>query len=341
MSQLERNQIVLIGKDVTYNATNLGDLENGEICVLDESGALLTAGDTIDDSSYITIVQGGATLGDPYFSQKITGLNVKHWKGASGVAAAEQVTFIGDNGTTGAILPVTSNTKYSMHIVFKHDKVIGSEHQMRRSFEYTTDSSATAAEIMNAFVALINADKFCKKYLVASTQTGGGNEGITLTGLAQTYNKNFGYVQPRFEITLDAGFSTATRIDEFGYVFLNGATPTTTGSTSVAPNPGVGTYALVADMENFALGNRGLSNRTGFPTPTGLELQADSTKLYDMYTIDHDDVHASANLNGQIASPLNTVIAIPYNTATAGASLEALLNPWFASCPGTFTALSL
>ena len=342
MSQLERNRIVLIGKDVNITATNLGNLAEGELCVLKQDGTLLTAGETISDTPYITIVRGGATTGDHYFSQKITGANVKRWKGSEYAAAVEQVTYIGSDGANGSISPVTDSTEYTLHIIFKNDKTVFSEHQERRSFSYTSSSSADQQEIADAFVELINADAVCKDYLTASETNNGADYGIKLLAKAQTYSKNDGYEQINFEVALDDAFTNATRIDEKGYVYLNGATPTTVGSTSVAPDPGVGTYELVCDMENFALGQRGLTNRTGFPTPSGLDLMAEATEKYDIYVIAHDDIHASANLNGYVESPLATIIAIPYDAAAGnGGALEALLNPWLNSCPRAFAPVTL
>jgi len=343
MSQLERNQKVLVSKDVTVDATSLANLAEGELAVLKPDMTFLTAGETIADAPYIYIVQGTDTLGDPKFSQKITGKQVVNYSGSERAAAAEQVTYIGDNGTTGAILPVSNSTEYSLHIVFKEDKVAFSERQLRRSFHYTTDATATAAEIMNAFVALINADSICKTRVTAATSTGGGNQGIKLTGKAQTYKKIDGYEQVYFEVSLDLGFTRATPVDELGYIYVNGADPTSTNSNSVSPSRGVGTYALVTDLEVFALGHNGITNRTKFPIPDGASnTYAVSTESYDMYVIDHNDKHASADANGHISSPLQTIIAVPYDAAAGnGGALEALLNPWMASCPGNFAPVTL
>jgi hypothetical protein len=339
--QLERNQKILVSKDTAIDATTLAGLTEGELGVLKPDGTLLTAGETISDAPYIYIVQGLAS--GAKFSQKIVGANVVNWTGKSYAVAAQQVSYIGSNGTNGAISPVSNSTEYTLYVIFKQDKEAFSERQLRRSFSYTSDASATQAEIVAAFVALINADSICKNYVTAASVNNGGDYGIRLTGKAQTYNPYNGYEIVSFEVALGDGFTNATRIDENGYVLLNGATPTTSTATSKSPYQGVGTYELLSDLERFALGNSGITNRTKFPIPTGASaIYAESTEKYDMYVIDHNNVHSSADLGKETSEPMQTIIAVPYDAAAGtGAELEALLNPWMASCPRAFANINL
>ena len=63
--------------------------------------------------------------------------------------------------------------------------------------------------------------------------------------------------------------------------------------------------------------------------------------MYDVYTIEHNDNSASGNINGQtVAAPMVTIVAIPANSAQ-GTSFQNLMNPWMASTPGAFTAVTL
>jgi len=345
--QLERNQKILVSKDVTADATGLADLANGEIVAIKPDGSLLTAGETIADAPYIYLVQGTDVLGDPKFSQKIVGTSVVNWTGKEYAAAVQQVSYIGYNGTNGTIeasSDIKASTEYMLYIIFKQDKTAFSERQLRVSFSSKTLSAGSSREtLVNDFVAQINASSICSQYLTAAKVGSGAGVGISYTAKAQAYKSIDGYDIVNFEVALGSGFTTNTQVDEYGYRYVGGAAGTTSSAVSVSPDKGVGSYYLVADMERFALGNNGITNRTKFPIPDGANnIQAVSTESYDVYVIDHNFVHSSANVNGFITEPLQTIIAVPYDAAANnGNLLEAILNPWMASCPGAFSAVNL
>lgn len=337
MSQFQRNATLIIGKDVTADATSLATLDSGEIIVLKENGSLLAAGETLADSASITIAVGSgdanaaATGYLPVFSNKIQGANVKRWTGQSYQAAVQQssTAAIVAYGTGGN---ATADTTYSLAVIIKNDKVAFSERQLRKVFSTVVlkgnaiTSAAVATAIYNNMVAdpYFQANGTTKAGAYINV-TDAGNGTLTLAGIAQTYKVIDGYEQVSFEIT------KALNID---------------GSTityGTAPTPGSGTVAKLKDLERFLKTNRGITNFTKFPTPDAVsETDVLSTELYDIYVIEHDDVHPSADLNGQIASPCATYIAVPYDAAAGnGNALESILNPYFASCPGAFAAVNL
>lgn len=327
MSQFERNQKILVSKDVTANATGLADLDSGELIVLKADGTLLQPGETIADSPYITIVQGtndanaAATGYLPKFSQKIIGKNVVGYTGQSYTPAVPQVVTIADGTASVTTASASEDTEYTIYLVFKQDKVVGSKQQLRRSISYLAPAGTTIANVLVGLAAAINADSVCASYVTADINAGD----LRITGKAQTYSSIDGLEQVNFEVSEIDGTLTCA------VVYTTPATP------------GVGTYAKVAQLENFALGNNGITNRTKFPVQTGAgEIFALTTENYDMYVIDHFDKYISGSNNGEVESPLQTIIAVPYDAAAAnGVALEALLNPYFASCPGAFASVVL
>ena len=321
------NYKIMIGTNISRTATLAADINNaalGEIFAVKPDMTFLEAGETIADAEYIYIAQcTDATLNKFRFSAKIQGANVHKWKGQSQVDDTQQVTHVGYDGSSGSIL-LNNSAEYTLSIILRYDKVQGSERQYVRRFSYTSDATATEAEIAADFITQINADSVLSDKVAASLTSSGTNRGIALTGEAQTYNVIDGYEQVTFKVVVDGAF-----ID-------GGTTPV---AYTTDPIYGIGTYTHVSDLERAAVGMEGINNLMKFPVPS-YPVYAASGSTYDMYAITHDDLHASANLNKDMKSPEMTLIAM-YEAAGQGASLEGELNPWFASCPGAFANVVL
>lgn len=75
------------------------------------------------------------------------------------VDAAEQVSYIGYTGSSGS-LTATSLNDYVLGITFKHDKDMWSEQANKRIFYYTSDASATQAEIAVGLTSAMGFDTF-------------------------------------------------------------------------------------------------------------------------------------------------------------------------------------
>jgi hypothetical protein len=311
MSINHRTGTIIIGKNVASTATNLATMVEGEVSVIKPDNTFLAPGDTVSDAEYIYIVVKTA---DGYkYSNKIQGRNITKFEGADWVAATQQVSFVGYDGTTG-VLNVEDETEYSLHIVFKHNKDIWSQRQHKKTFHYTTGIGATAAEIVDAFVDLINNDEETSSLVVAANV--GPDLGISITGLVQPYNTLDEFEQVQFELALDGGFggSSETTLFEFG------------AGNSVNRENGSGTYELVRDIENDMQGYEGITNRVGFPVPD-FPFYAEAANEYDVYSIQHDDVHGSSSLNRDIASPMVDIIAVPRASGiTPAPSLQSVLE---------------
>ena len=326
------NYKLMVGKNLNRTAAvTLANLADGELAAFKPDMTALAAGETIADAPYIYIAQGTATLGQPRFSAKIQGANVRRWSGQDYAAATQQVTHVGNVGAGTLDINLNNSMEYTCSIIFKFDKVEGSERQLVRRFHYTSTAADTVANIAAEFVAKINADPKAKDLVVAAVTNNGADYGFSITGLAQAYKVIDGYEQVTFKVTLDGGFD------------YNGTTAVT---YSTDPVYGIGTYAHVSDLERAALGYDGVNNLMKFPVPS-YPVYAMSTGQYDMYVVEHDDVHASANLNKDIASPEMTIVACNIQGGAPGGgtwlqvALQNQLNPWFASCPGNFAAVTL
>jgi hypothetical protein len=320
---------LLIAKaGITPNATGLADLEDGELLVVDGNFAVVTAADTVDDAPGLYIVQGTPTGTPPKMSTRIQGRNITKFKGASYAAAAQQVSYIGYNTTAGAINAANS-TAYSLTIVFKHNKELWSKRPALRTYSYTSTASATQAEIATALVALMNADAEFARQAVAAVTSTGSDRGIRITGLAQTKNYIDDYQIVNFELSINLGFDGTVGVDQYGYIETNGS-KTTTNSTSVKPDPGVGTAALIEDLERRAQGFSGVTNLIKFPVPN-YPIYTVAGGTYDLYVIEHFDRHESKDLTAKRDFPLITIIAVEASNTAMTTYIESILNPYVAS----------
>tara|TARA_R110002012_G_scaffold261340_2_gene443233 strand:+ start:15033 stop:15992 length:960 start_codon:yes stop_codon:yes gene_type:complete len=319
----------MIGANVARSAApsvlDAASANLGEVFAVKPDMTPLLAGETIADAPYIYIVQCTEANSKFRFSSKIVGADVSKWAGQQRAAAAQQVTHVGNVGAGTLDILLNNSMEYVLSIVFTFDKVEGSERQLVRRFHYTSTATETVANIAAEFVALINADEKAKTLVVAASVNNGADYGLSITSLAQTYNVIDGYEQVTFKVTLDGGFD------------YNGTTPVT---YTTDPTYGIGNYELVADLERAAIGMEGINNLMKFPVPS-YPVYATSGDTYDMYSIIYNDVHASANLNKDIASPEMTILAIEDGGAGQQAALQNELNPWFNSCAGNFPAVVL
>lgn len=367
MSNLERPYNILIAKaGVENTATGLGDLKEGEIILIKQDGTIYAnASDSFDTTEFIYVVQGTAAGEAPKYSAKIKGASIKSYVAASYAAAVEQVSFVGNNGAAGVgsieggDSGIVNGQEYSLHVVIKGaDKDLYSKRQLRKSFSYVADASGTEEEVVDGLYAAIVGDASFSDAAAASVKAGavievskvtdGTNFGLKFEGLAITPKAQDEYEQVIFEIGLDKGFTAATRLAELGYAYLDGAAPaaeTPSANASNVPSRGTGTYQAVKDLEEFAQGFQGITNKVGFPV-ADYPKYAVSGMDYDLIIIEHESVHASGNLEQSVTAPLKTIIALPEDsrdTATdkAGTVLLTELNDYLASVPGAFPNVSV
>lgn len=154
---------VLIGKSVSRTASvQITDptatstyIADGEIVVLDyATGLELTPGDTITEAPVIQVVQrSGNKL---VYSGPISGQFVRHFDGKDGVAAQEQITFVGFNGTSGEIDTTAESRLFK--ITYTYDYQMWSEQLKTRIYQHK-GTTPTQAEIAESIARQINLDE--------------------------------------------------------------------------------------------------------------------------------------------------------------------------------------
>lgn len=326
------NPTILIGKDVatlTVSPTP-ATLQAGEIMFVKKDMTELAAGEDVTDSEYIYMVQGTENLGRPIWSPKITGIHVQNYSGYSYAADVQQVTHVGNVGSGGLAIVVNNSTEYELTLNIDSNTNIYSQRPNFKRFHYTSDATATQAEIAAAFVAQINADPYVSQYITALAVSSGGNSGIRLTGKTPSYTFRLpaDYAVLRFSVSTNLGFDT---------------TPVT---LSTNPKPGKGTYKQVAEAERKWLGNRGVTNHLTHPAPGNIvTLYTVPSETYDNYIITCYDQHNSHSIEQTWSQDFHQIhLYLPAGASTLRTYVEAALNPWMATAgPGSagFAAVTL
>jgi hypothetical protein len=329
---LNRVNSVLIGKSVTGDGTVLygtsHDFETGELAVLDKNKKLLVAGATIDTTDTIYIAE---TLADTYdvtgetgvsvtginkllISAPIVGAKVKSYKGRAYSAAVEQVVTI-----TPTLTPVVA-TEYVLRIVYTDTRE--KPGQVTATYRHVA-TDATLATLLTAMVAKINA------HTQRRVNATGGTTDIVLTGRAMPYDitDSVDSIDEYYQVNFKAFLTSA-----------NWGTATTPVVYTTKPFPGNGTWKLVRDKEKFAQSYKGITNRTHFPVIKPAMRTVSSTN-YDCIVIEHDQPVQTPD-NQYIKDTQCTTEIYIVDGAAQTATLLSKLDPWMASCPGAFAAIT-
>lgn len=318
---------ILIGKSIertaniqiTDTATGATYIADGEILILDQNHAPLTAGDDVVDSPRITIVQGRGGVNGLKFSNEIDGKNLISVKGLSFRAGVEQVTHVGNVGAGALAIDVQPFEDYKLTINYIHDTDLYAQQSNKRVFYYTTSATDTEQSIATAFANMINAEDFYNA--TALVVNNGANYGIQLTGQALEFEVGLSkYNKMMFEVQL-SGF---------------GVTPVT---YTTAADLGSGEGEQVAEMEWFANGFDGVINRVHFPAPTGTQ-DAVIAETYDIIAIEYFDSSETYAVSGVKPAKSLLYVAMP-DDASQTTQFLAQLNPWIASAVRPFPAVAV
>jgi hypothetical protein len=175
------NRVLVTNAEAANTGTSLNTIVNGDILVLNRGFSNLTGTPTISsaaDNDVIHIAQGIGT-GKAIVSLPIQLKNVTKVIRTAYSAPAEQVIHIGFNGTSGSLQAAVNNTEYRLCVLYKDDQRIMANRDTRGLYYFTSDATATLAEIASALVRKVNADKYA--YVSAVLLTNG-----TFTALTNT-----------------------------------------------------------------------------------------------------------------------------------------------------------
>ena len=212
--------------------------------------------------------------------------------------------------TTLDLCDDTPNTRYIVRINFTNNVELFSEQSDQYFFEYTTGDTVTAGEVMQKFVAKINAEEGCKDKVVAAYVA---TDGMTLTGLAQTWSLGLHKdTVVSFDRTIDGFVSTATNV------------------LTQAPDPGNGQGRAVAELEWFGVGASGAPYRHGsVPSNQDLvTLYADSSAQYGVVSLDCKIAAPNHAVAGSGQGRCQVVIALVTGSTAAAGANTALGVTW-------------
>ena len=150
---------LLIGKDlgaVTPTTakgaviTDYSKLADGEMAVVNSQNVVLSATSVLTDDQVklhgVKVIQRSGT--ELIASDLIKQENILTYKGQVDVAAAEQITYIGYNGTTGSITAANSKL-YVVRVSLREQDLTGQGQEIILNAPYKSDSSATQLEVGN------------------------------------------------------------------------------------------------------------------------------------------------------------------------------------------------
>lgn len=176
---------ILVGGAVSVgSATSPVTVPNGAIAVFNaDTGALVSAGNTIANVKSIFLVRGVAGGEQPVISPTIDVRSIVKWEGKAYQAPARHVMTLGFVGSGSNAIGVTNNAEYSLIV-----KELSSNFEPFPTLvkSFTSDATATGWEIADAFARLINADQASRCF--AEVLINGASTALANAATITTYN---------------------------------------------------------------------------------------------------------------------------------------------------------
>lgn len=281
MNNLHRvlNVFVSDGTALPTNDSAMSAVTAGKIGVygVDMTALNPAGGDTITTQPGIYIVEGRTDADGNVVTKrsgKINGSNIVSYQGESYRPTVRCTWAIGYNrATSTGLIEVNNSTSYKARLVFKQDKWL---HPLPAhetfSINFDSASSATQLSIATQLASQINTSSGWNKMVTAIVVgdgtgvygvTSATNYGVEITAkeVKQFSETTYTQTQVYFDAFVD---------DSYGF----GTTTTCTQINKL--DGGMGTYQLVYNLENKALGYEGVTNRRLWPIPSQI-ISANST----------------------------------------------------------------
>jgi hypothetical protein len=262
---------------------------NGDVILFDrqfnevaDTATVQTAPDV--ETLYVGLGVGGSIES----SMPIQVRNIRFVKVTPYVAAVQRSVTIGN-------ITAVNNTEYIVKIIYRDQFTSAPAQSAPRSYVFTSDGTATAAEIATGLAAVINSDKNAQVTASVSTND------LVITGKVIAANAIDTYQRVTFDVATPVGFAS------------------TTTNTVTAGADGVGIGQKVKDLEQTTK----FQQRILFPIPTETT-KASVSGIYNLVTIEHYNEHIGDMAN-QRKEPLRTVIAFASTSATPSAKQTAFM----------------
>ena len=246
---------ILTYSSATSPGVDLSGATTGQILPLNGNGQYLNAASvTAPESLKIAMLSGNGVMSfsDTFKVKDIIALSSEAYN-----AGSEQVTYVGYNGTSGAINAIDYN-EYILSLIYKHDDMMWSEQINIKPYLVTTESGAKASTVATQFAKMINADEYskvkaaavCSAPYTSTNGTKSGQESTVVNGSTTiTFETDLGYgtgsalitVGDYIRIGTPAGIAGTPTVQSSVYKVI--ATPTSTTVTVDRPvTEASGTY---------------------------------------------------------------------------------------------------
>ena len=191
MYSFNGNMKLFIVTEDTLNATSTADMAQRELSAFLNGTTFtgLSGGNELTFGTPFSLV-GKSVDNTLHYSPVLNPQNIRNLSYRAYTAKAEQIDYIGWNGTAGTLEEVTYNN-YMLKVLYKHDKAMWSEQKNIRVYSHEVGATASSKLILKSLSAQINLDKDTKlkAEIVANTATEAALSNactITATNLSNT-----------------------------------------------------------------------------------------------------------------------------------------------------------
>jgi len=299
----------------------------GELVITNDAGAPQTSAITKAVESIVIHLRDVDGLSS-YRSKEIKGSSIKGYNIRPYEAPVEQVGLI-------STIPVSNSFTYIVRVRREGSKRFASSAAYAKTISFTSDASATGAEIATGLVNEINRN-FGNDTMIplVATAVGVGSVDVLITAKPLTWELGkYNYEKLRFVVEL-VGFDATVQYNKYASLLHNAITYPKMAF-------GNGTYQQVAEMDWFAKQYTGVLPlvNSRFPV-TPIKINAISSNTYDIVTINWNQ--EGGDFSKSIVQHGDVVIALPVesNATSQVAAIIATLDAYIATSYGVGTALA-
>ena len=148
----------------TTAGVDLSAMTTGQLAILNANDQVLSLSSfptTLATTSDAIKFAMKSSNGVVSFSDKFKIKDIVSMSARQYIAPSEQVSYVGYDGTSGAINAIDYN-EYILSLIYKHDDMMWSEQINIKPYLVTTESGALASTVATQFAKLVNTDSYSK-----------------------------------------------------------------------------------------------------------------------------------------------------------------------------------